>query len=126
MNIMNFTDVIEINWDIPLFKGVPGKNITSGYKDSFIRTNYSTYYEHQGAANFIHIYSDYADAWSHSFINTTRGLLWEYYDMGYIDVQLDKSTNPNRVIISPGSKNIELKLSIIEIGIQVGAGAVVS
>jgi len=126
MNVVNFTDVIEINWDIPLFKGVPGKNITGGYKESFIRTNYTTYYEHQGSANFIQIYTAYPDAWNHSFINTTRGLLWEYYDNGYINVQVDKSSTPNRVIIIPGTKNIELKLTIIKIGTQVGAGAVVS
>jgi hypothetical protein len=126
MNVVNFSNDIEINWDIPLLKGVPGRNITAGYKESYIRTNYTKYYEHQGSANFIQIYTDYPDAWSHSLINTTRGLLWEYYDMGYLNIQVDKSTTPDRVIITPGSKNLELKITIIEIGIQVGAGAVVS
>ena len=126
MNVVNYTNDIEINWDIPLFKGVPGKNITGGYKESYIRTNYTTYYEHQGSANFIQIYTDYADAWNHSLINTTRGLLWEYYDNGYINVQVDKSSTPNRVIITPGTKNIYLRLTIIKIGTQVGVGAVVS
>jgi hypothetical protein len=126
MNIVNLTSDIEINWDIPVFICVPGKNITGGYKESYIRTNYTTYYEHQGAANFIQIYTDYPDAWKHSLINTSRGLLWEYYDNGYLDVQVDKSTNPDRVIITPGTKNIDLRLTIIKIGTQVGAGAVIS
>lgn len=126
MNIVNYTNDIEINWDIPLFKGVPGKNITSDYKECYIRTNYTTYYEHQGTANYVYIYTDYPDAWNHSLINTTRGLLWEYHDNGYINVQVDKSSTPNRVIVTPGTKNIDLRLTIIEIGAQVGAGAVVS
>jgi len=126
MNIVNFTNEIEINWDIPIFKALPGKNSSAGYKESYIRTNYTTYYEHQGGANFIQIYTDYPDAWNHSFINTTRGLLWEYYDNGYINIQVDESTNPDRVIITPGTKDIDLRLTIIEIGTQVGAGAVIS
>ncbi len=126
MNIVNYTNDIEINWDIPLFRGIPGKNITGGYKESYIRTNYTTYYEHQGTANFVQIYTDYPDAWNHSFINTTRGLLWEYHDNGYLNVQVDTSTSPDRVIITPGTKNIDLRLTIIEIGTQVGAGAVIS
>jgi len=126
MNIVNYSNDIEIIWDIPLFNGVPGKNITAGYKESYIRTNYTTYYEHQGTANFIQIYTDYPDAWKHALINTTRGLLWEYYNNGYLNIQVDKTTTPDRVIISPGSKNLDLKLTIIEIGIQLGAGAVVS
>jgi len=126
MNVVNYTNEIEINWDIPLFKGVPGKNITGGYKEIYIRTNYTTYYEHQGTANFIQIYTDYPDAWNHSLINTTRGLLWEYYDNGYINVQVDKSSIPNRVIITPATKNIYITLTIVEIGTQVGAGAVIS
>jgi hypothetical protein len=126
MNIINYTNDIEIIWDIPLFKGFPGKNITAGYKECFIRTNYTKYYEHQGAANFVHIYTDYPDAWNHSLINTSRGLLWEYHDNGYINVLVDESTTPNRVIITPGTKNIDLRLTIIEIGTQMGAGAIVS
>ena len=126
MNIINYTNDIEIIWDIPVFKGFPGKNITGGYKECFIRTNYTNYYEHQGTANFLHIYTDYPDAWYHSLVNTSRGLLWEYHDNGYINVLVDKSTTPNRVIITPGTKNINLKLTIIEIGTQLGAGAIVT
>ena len=126
MNVLNYTNDIEIIWDIPLFKGVPGRNITAGYKESYIRTNYTTYYEHEGTANFIQIYTDYPDAWKHALINTSRGILWEYYDNLYLNVEVDKSTTPDRVIITPLSKNIELKLTIIEIGTQVGAGAIIS
>jgi hypothetical protein len=126
MNIVNYSNDIEINWDIPLFNGIPGKNITAGYKESYIRTNYTTYYEHQGTANFVQIYTDYPDAWKHALINTSRGLLWEYHENGYLNVQIDKTTTPDRVIITPGTKNLDLKLTIIEIGTQVGAGAVVS
>ena len=40
------SNTIEINYDIPLFKSIPGKNTTSGYQDCFIRTNYSKHYSH--------------------------------------------------------------------------------
>ena len=93
MNIVNYTNEIEINWNIPLFKGVPGKNITGGYKECYVRTNYSTYYEDQkiltpANGGYIKIYTQYPEAWNFSLIDES-GLLKEYYDNNYIDVEIN-------------------------------------
>jgi len=124
INVVNYTDTIEINWNIPLFIGAPGKNLTGGYKECYIRTNYTKHYEYEGTANFIHIYTDYPDAWNQSLIRDDTGVLWEYYNNGYVDVKIDDTTTPNRVVITPVTKNINLKLTVAAIGVQVGAGTV--
>lgn len=130
MNIVNYTNEIEINWNIPLFKGVAGKNITGGYKECYVRTNYTTYYEDQklltpANGGFIKIYTQYPEAWNFSLIDES-GLLKEYYDNNYIDVEIDDGITPNCIEITPALKDIYLKLTIVEIGVQIGAGAVIS
>lgn len=128
MNVINNTNNIEIYWNIPLFVGVPGKNLTGGYKECYIRTNYTTYHEYGGATgvgtSYIRIFTDYPDAWNQSLIKDDTGVLWEYYNNGYVNVQIDDTTTPDRVVITPGTKTINLKLTIAEIGVQVGAGTV--
>ena len=126
----NNSDVgnIKIYWDIPLYDGVPGKKTHGGYsfyKECYVRTNYSYHYTYSGSATFIHIYTNYPDAWNHSLTNESGGLLREYIDNGYIDVEVDDSVTPNRVEITPDSKAINLALTIVKIGVQVGPGAVV-
>lgn len=113
---------IKIYWTIPLFNGVPGKNITAGYKESYVRTNYSNHYTHSGSPNYIYIYTDYPDAWNKSLIKDDTGLLWEYHNNGYLNVEVDDSFTPDRVEITPNTKSINLELTIVEIGVQVGAG----
>jgi len=127
MNTVNNTNDIEITFDIPLFIGSPGKKIDGGYDESYIRTNYIKYYEGtESNISEIYIYTDHPDAWYHSLVNTTRGLLWEYVNNKYTSVTLDKSTTPNRVIITPDSKDIYVKITVVEIGVQIGPGAVIS
>lgn len=135
INAFNKTiNTIEIYFDIPLLKGVPGKKFDqSPYsnpdKISYIRTNYTRYYQDEilltpGNNGRIYIYTDHTNAWNHSLVNDTIGLFWEYYDNGYLNVEIDESTTPYRLVITPDSKNINLKLTVVEIGVQIGPGIV--
>jgi hypothetical protein len=126
--VENHSDLgyMKINYFIPLYSGIPGKKIHADYRESYVHTNYSTDYSHSGIATFVHIYTDYPDAWYQSLVNESRGILWEYYDNGYINVEIADSTTPSRVEIIPGSKTIQLELSIVEITVQVGPGYVVN
>ena len=117
---------IKIYWNIPLFAGVPGKKSIGGYQECYIHTNYSNHYTHSGSANFIYIYTKYPEAWNKSLIEDDIGILRECYENGYIDVEIDGSTSPKRVEITPGTKTINLELTIVRIGVQVGPGYVVS
>jgi len=129
MNIVNKSDVgiIEINYNIPVFVGIPGKKVDAGYEECYIRTNYTRYYENIiSDASFIHIYTAHPDGWYHGLVNTSRGLLWEYCENEYLDVQIDRSTTPNRVIITPGQDyQMDVKYTVVEIGVQVGPGVIV-
>jgi hypothetical protein len=132
INVVNYTTEIEMNWEIILFKGTPGKKIyNNGFSNPseicYIRSNYTKHYEDTlyltpSNSGFIHIYTDYTNAWKESLIQNDIGLLFEYFDNNYIDLVVDESTKPNRLIITPGIKNILLKITIVEIGIQVGPG----
>jgi hypothetical protein len=129
MNIVNYTNEIEINWLIPLFKGVSGKNLTAGYKECYISTNYTTYYEDQklltqANGGYLRITTEHPEAWNLSLIDES-GLLKEYFDNDYIDVVLNDAVTPNRVEITPSLKDINLKITIVEIGVQIGAGRII-
>lgn len=117
---------IKIKYFIPLYKGVPGKKIWTDYKECYVYTNFTKHYTHSGNANFVHLYTDYPNAWFDCFVNESRGILWEYYDNGYINVILDDTVKPNRIEITPGlGFDIILELTIAEIGVQVGPGYIV-
>jgi len=124
INIENNSDLgnIKINYFIPIFNGVPGKKSYSDWEDCYIYTNYTAHYTYSGSATFIHIYTDYPDAWYKSLVNESTGILWEYNHNGYLNVELDDTVTPNIVKITPGSKSINLELTIAEIGVQVGPG----
>ncbi len=114
---------IKIKYFIPLFTGVPGKKIWADYKECYVHTNYTKHYSYTGAANLIYIATEYPDAWYDCLLNESRGILWEYFDNGYITVVLDDTVTPNRIIITPGTGfTINLELTIAEIGVQVGPG----
>jgi hypothetical protein len=122
----NTTTQIKLYYTIPLLKGVPGKNISvTGYKDCYLRTNYTKYYTHSNTATEVYIYTEYPYAWNQSLIGNDTGILWDYYNNGYINVELEESTTPNRIEITPGTKNIYLEFTIVEVGIQVGPGEMV-
>jgi len=133
INIINNTegDEIEISFDIPLFIGTPGKKLDGGYDESYIRTNYIESREQPITLNnsnhSIYIYTDHPNAWYHCLVNTTRGLLWEYVNNMYKnEPMLYVTLNSDGVKIIPGSKNIYLKITVVEIGVQIGPGAVIS
>lgn len=126
-------DEFEITYSIPLFKGLPGKKFTSGGgygppKICYVRTNYiGIYYESEtvetlkgNEGHYIHIYTSYPDAWEIGM----KDLLEEYWVNEWIHVN---QPEPNLVEITPGLVNtITLRIKVIEIGVQVGPGVVIS
>jgi len=118
-------DTIKINYVLPLFKGIPGKNITGGFKDCFIRTNYSKHYTlNISDIGYLRIYTDYIEAWNQSLRNDDSGILWQYYDNNDINIDFDNPIDPQYIEIIPSTKNIDLHFTIVEIGIQTGPGIV--
>jgi len=114
---------IRIKYFIPLFKGVPGKKVWGDYKECYVHTNFTNHYSYSGSANLLYIATDYPNAWFDCLLNESRGILWEYFDNGHINVVLDDSFTPNRIIITPSPGfTINLDLTIAEIGVQVGPG----
>ena len=123
--ITNKSTYIDIYYKLPILKGEPGKNSSSGYKICFIRTNYSknsTYYTEikSGFNEYIRFYSDYLDAWNQTF----NKLLYEEIKNGYITVEKLPPVSPEYVQIKPGSKDIHLEIEIVNIGAQIGPGII--
>ena len=81
ITIRNESTEIKISYSLPVLTGISGKNSTCGYKNCFIRTNYSRQEIHSGSVNYIKIYTDYLDAWNVSF----NKLLEEEVKNGYIN-----------------------------------------
>jgi len=128
IDVENRSDLgyIKINYFIPLFNGVSGRKSYGGSQDCYVYTNYTKHYTHSGNAVFIYIYTDHIDAWYEALVDESRGILWEYVDNDYIDVDIDDTTTPNRIEITPSMHSINLELTIAEIGIQVGPGYAIS
>lgn len=122
--VENHSDLgyIKIKYFIPVFDGILGKKNYGGWQDCFVYTNYSTHYSHTGNAVFIHIYTEYPDAWYNATMDESVGLLREFHDNGYLTVVKEESTSPRRIEITPGSMALNLELTITEIGVQVGPG----
>ena len=116
---------IKISYFIPVYTGVAGKKSVGGYQDGYVHTNYTIDYSHSGSATFIHIYTDYPDAWEDALVNESRGVLYEYIENGYVDVQVNEGTTPNRVEITPDSKSINVDLTIAKLKVEIGYGYVV-
>lgn len=126
ITVVNYTNNITIYYSLPLFKSYAGKNSTADYTTKFILTNYSKCYTHSGAVNFIHIYTEHPVAWNQSLRQDSTGILWEYYNSGYININLNTAQSPQRIEITPGSKTIYLHLTVLEIGAQIGPGWVLT
>jgi competence protein ComGC len=66
INIENRSNEINIYYDIPIIIGISGKNQTSGYKNCFIRTNFSNtdndWISYTNISN-INITTEYPEAW---------------------------------------------------------------
>jgi len=116
---VNNTNSIAIYFDLTHVMAIPGKNITSGEGNCFIRTNYSnnrTYTNTIVSGGHIRIYTRYLNAWNESLYN----LLGIYAVRGYISIEIPPSQE--YVEITPGSKNIEIQLNVIDIYVQIGQG----
>lgn len=123
MNVENRSQdsYIKIYYTIPVFV-VHGEKYTSVtyYKDEYIRTNYSSYDTHSGVASFIDIVTEHIDAWEDFISDNTTGLLYEYEKSGYINI----TKTPTSIRIDPGTLDIRVEITVVKIGIQIGAGSV--
>jgi hypothetical protein len=115
----NNTNSISINFDLTHVLTTPGKNLTSGDGNCFIRTNYSsnkTYYNTIQPGGHIRIYTRYLNAWNQSIYS----LLGSYEVNGYIHIDIPPTKD--YLEITPGSKYITIKLNVIDIYVQIGQG----
>jgi competence protein ComGC len=116
---VNNTNSITIHFDLTHVIATPGKNLTNGEGNCFIRTNYSSNRSHydtiQPGGN-IRIYTAYPNAWNESLHN----LLGIYAVNKYIKITL--SLGQDYIEITPGTKDIILQLNVITIYAQVGQG----
>lgn len=121
---------IKIYFNLPLISSKPGRNNTGGFKTCFIRSRYIKHYssvetlDDEFDNDYLYIYSDYLDAWEKTLIKDNSGLLFEYYNMGYINVTYDNPSSPTRIEVTAGSKTIDVELTIVEISVQTGEGVV--
>jgi hypothetical protein len=118
---------INIIYNMPLITGVPGKNSTSGYKNCFVRTNYS-YNEtcikdfNSAEDHHVWIYTDYLNAWNASL----NKLLEEEVENGYVNVTITQDLVGIDVVeIEPWGKTIHLEITVTYIGAQIGPGIVI-
>lgn len=125
LTIENRSGTVYLEWTIPTFSSVAGKNITAGYKNCFVRTNYSSSELYGGdngtTTSYIKIHSSYLDGWN----TTLSKLLYEEINQGYMSIKKDPDPNPTHVLIEPGSKSITVKLTLVHIYAQIGPGIVV-
>jgi len=120
---------IKIYYTIPVFVVHGEKRSASGYKDTYIRTNYSNHDTHTGTATIIKILSENLEAWEDFISDEATGMLWEYDNIGYISISIDNyddldPSSPLCIKIEPNSKDIRVDVTVIKIGIQVGPGIV--
>jgi len=119
---------VNIIYNMPLITGILGKNSTSGYKNCFIRTNYSynetyiTDIDNSSDDHHIWIYTDYLNAWNASL----NKLLEEEVKNGYVNVTITQDLGGIDIVeIKPWGKTIHLELTITYIGAQIGPGTVI-
>lgn len=124
--VENNTNNIKLIYSIPLYASKAGKNQSAHMIDNtYVRTNYTRDYTHSDSSiSLIYIYTEHIDAWNQTLIIDDSGILWEYYDNGYINIDFDNPTNPTRIEITPGTKNIDVEFTIVELGAQIGPGVV--
>jgi len=121
--IENISGDTYITWQLPEFCSIAGKNSTSGYKNCFIRTNYTSNSETGSESiDTLRIFSEFLDAWNATF-NT---LLEEAIENGEVTVEKFLSGTPPYVRIqNTGSNDLFLDINHVIIGAQIGPGIVV-
>jgi len=130
-NISGSPGKIKIYYYITVLNCAPGKGNMQGIDLTYIRTNYTRHITHTDTLSdpdnhYIRIYSEHLDAWNKSLTDNRVGLLWEYDDRDYIDVIYKKSLNPSYIEISPNLKEIDVDFTIVELGVQLGSGTVIT
>lgn len=116
INVENKTNEINIYYDIPIIVGISGKNSTSGYKNCFIRTNYSDTDDNWISitnVSSINISTDYSTAW----YSLLEYLLEE-------NVNIDKGSRYTEVTNKPG-KEINFYYKETYIYAQIGPGWII-
>jgi hypothetical protein len=119
----NKTSSIMINLTLPHIIAISGKSDTSGEGICFIRTNYSSdkiHLDNIPAGGYIRIYTAYPNAWNESLYN----LLGIYAVNGYIHITWVTAQPTSYIEIRPGTKDISLKLDVVNIYVQIGQGYV--
>ncbi len=141
MTVENQSEAIKINYYVPVFDCIPGKNTTAYSIDtSYIRTNYISSEEptslniNDPVNHYIRIKSDHLDGWNNCLLDPDDGLLYKYKK--YINIGYDNPSNPSYIEISPkpaseqpdpdNPKQIIVDFTIVDIGIQTGTGTVIS
>jgi hypothetical protein len=118
----NRSGEIRIYCTFPIIKSVPGKNSTGGFKNCFIRTNFSSKTNSAGSTAYIRIFTEYLTAWNESL----NKIFEEEVEQGYINIRKYPLSSPMYVSITPGTKNLYLDLTMSYIGVQIGPGVVVT
>jgi hypothetical protein len=124
ISVKNETLFIRINITIPHIIAITGKNSTNPDGEEgkcFIRTNYSsttTYTNSIPSGGNIHIYTAYPNAWNQSLYN----ILGIYAVNGYLHITPVSAQPTSYVELTPGSKDIILQLTVINIFAQIGQG----
>jgi len=122
ISAVNNSGTIVISMDYPHVMALPGKNNTGGDGKCYIRTNYSSNRTYNGPIDspfgYIKIYTQYLNAWNTSLF----GILGIYDANGYLHITVHGTQPSGYIEITPGSKNIQFKLNIIDILVQIGPG----
>ena len=118
---VNNTNSITIHFDLTHVMAIPGKNLTNGEGNCYIRTNYSsnrTHFDTIQPGGHIRIYTAYPNAWNESLYN----LLGIYAVNGYINISLNPAQGYIEITPRINGKDILLQLNVIDIYVQVGQG----
>ncbi|MEA3457252.1 MAG: hypothetical protein U9R21_01080 [Candidatus Thermoplasmatota archaeon] len=108
---------IDISCNLTYIVGVSGKNTTNGYKNRFIRTNYScsgNAYTVTPISKHIRVYTEYVDSWYDFFNESSLG------ENAYVN----KTSNYVQ-IQEKGSTGIGISIAKITIYAQIGPGWII-
>ncbi|MFO8078049.1 MAG: hypothetical protein R6U21_05360 [Thermoplasmatota archaeon] len=111
---------IAIQWILPEFNSIAGKNSTGGFKNCYIRTNYSSTEIKPTATNYIYIYTDFLDAWNNS-LQVIFNEAIEDNDVSILKYPVD---SPEYIKIEGNGKSISVEITVVTIGAQIGPGTV--
>jgi len=112
ITVQNLTNDVDIYYEVPIIIGIPGKNTTSGYKNCFIRTNYSS-----SDNNWIPISNI-----SNIQIVTAYPSAWNYLMKGLLEENVDITEQPTYVEIKNNIKQINLYYKETYIYAQISPG----